>query len=78
MSDFGDSEPEDGYDADDSPSERLGNVIRRIVLLRRSLGAIATQREQLRLAQIEEDLRTILNDVGSVSCARSTNPNGGR
>jgi len=60
MTDFGDSEPEDSWDADDPIPEQLENIIRRIVLLRASVGAMATAREQLRFEHIDEDLRFIL------------------
>jgi hypothetical protein len=59
MTDFGDSEPEDSWDADDPVPEQLHNIVRRIVLLRFTLGPLATQREQLRLQHIEDDLQFI-------------------
>ena len=60
MSDFGDSEPEDSWDADDPVLEQLDNIMRRIALLRASVGAMATQREQMRFRDIDEDLRTVI------------------
>jgi len=61
--DFGDSEPEDAWDADDTIAEQLDNIRRRIELLRRSVGAMATQREQLRFQEIDVDLRSIMQRV---------------
>jgi len=63
MTDFGDSEPEDSWDADDPVLEQLDNILRRIVLLRDSVGAIATQREQQRFRDIDEDLRTVIRRI---------------
>lgn len=60
MTDFGDSEPEDGWHPDDSVLEQLDNIRRRIRLLRDSVGAVATQREQLRFRDIDVDLAFII------------------
>ncbi len=65
MPDFGDSEPEDSWDADDPIPEQLDNILRRIALLRESVGPMATQREQLRFRDIDEDLRTIIRRVAN-------------
>jgi hypothetical protein len=61
MTEFGDSEPEDGWDADDPPRELLGNIARRVLLLRGSLDAVATPRERLRFDQISEDLEHVMD-----------------
>jgi len=63
MTDFGDSEPEDSWDADDPVLEQLDNIMRRIALLRDSVGPIATQREQMRFKDIDEDLRTVIQRI---------------
>jgi hypothetical protein len=63
MTDFGDSEPEDAWDADDPIPEQLDNILRRLILLRDSVGAVATQREQLRFADTIADLRTVIRRV---------------
>jgi len=55
-----DSEPEDAWDADDSIAEQLDNIRRRIELLRRTVGPMATQREQLRFQHIDIDLKFVL------------------
>jgi len=59
--DFGDSEPEDSWHPDDPPRELLGNIARRVLLLRASLDAVATPRERLRFAQIGEDLEHVID-----------------
>jgi hypothetical protein len=59
MTDFGDSEPEDSWHPDDPVPELLGNIVRRIVLLKAALAATATQREQLRFQHVEDDLQFI-------------------
>ena len=64
MAEFGDSEPEDSWDADDPVPEQLDNILRRIALLRESVGAMATQREQMRFRDIDEDLRTVIRRLG--------------
>ena len=61
--DFGDSEPEDAWDADDSIAEQVDNIRRRIELLRRSVGPMATAREQLRFQEIDVDLKFIVQRV---------------
>jgi hypothetical protein len=61
MTDFGDSEPEDAWDADDPPRELLGNIARRILLLRSSLNAALNARERLRFDQISEDLEHVID-----------------
>ena len=61
MTDFGDSEPEDSWDPDDPPRELLGNIARRVLLLRASFDAIATPREKLRFDQISEDLEHVMD-----------------
>lgn len=58
-----DSEPEDSWDADDTVAEQLENLRRRVGVLRRSLAAMATQREQLRLEHLDTDLAFIINRV---------------
>jgi len=58
-----DSEPEDAWDADDSIAEQLDNVRRRIELLRRSVGPMATAREQMRFRDIDVDLKSIMQRV---------------
>jgi len=63
MSDFGDSEPEDSWDADDPVLEQLDNILRRVALLRESVGAMATAREQQRFRDIDEDLRTVIRRI---------------
>ena len=63
MTDFGDSEPEDSWDADDSIPEQLDNIRRRVRLLKASLLAVATQPEQQRLEGVEEDLGKIIQRV---------------
>jgi hypothetical protein len=63
MTDFGDSEPEDSWDADDPIPEQLDNILRRLVLLRDSVGAIATAREQMRFADAISDLHTVIERV---------------
>lgn len=55
MTIFGDDEPEDAWDAEDTPFEQLDNLRRRIELLRVKLDGIAPEREMLRLQQLEED-----------------------
>lgn len=61
--DFGDSEPEDAWDADDSIAEQVDNIRRRVELLRRSVGPMATAREQLRFQEIDVDLKFIVQRV---------------
>lgn len=58
MTEFGDIEPEDSWDADDSVPEMVRNILRRLALLvvLRELGEAA----QRRLELIEEDLRHVL------------------
>lgn len=63
MADFGDSEPEDSWHPDDPTLELLGNILRRVGLLKISLVGIATQREQLRLEHIDEDLTFIIERI---------------
>ena len=63
MSDFGDSEPEDSWDADDPIPDLIDNILRRVILSRDSIGPMATQREQLRFEQTIEDLKFILQRV---------------
>ena len=63
MTDFGDSEPEDSWDADDPVLEQLDNILRRVALLRESVGAMATAREQQRFRDIDEDLRTVIRRI---------------
>jgi len=53
---FGDSEPEDAWHPEDPLPVLLDNLRRRIALLRVSLVAVATAREQLRLRDLEGDL----------------------
>ena len=60
MTIFGDSEPEDSWDADDPIPTKLDNVLRRIRLLRDSVGPMATQQEQLRFRDIDKDLDDII------------------
>jgi hypothetical protein len=56
---FGDDEPEDAWDADDSPFEQLDNLRRRIRLVIEKLQGIAPEREMLRLQQLEEDFEFV-------------------
>lgn len=70
MSDFGDDDPEDGYEADDPPFERLVNIFRRLAYvrdrleLRRAAGHDSAQPEdQRRLLTIIKDLSTALDDL---------------
>ena len=63
MSDFGDSEPEDSWDADDPIPLKLENILRRIALLRNSIGPMATAREQLRFEHIDVDLAGIIAEL---------------
>ena len=58
---FGDDEPEDGWDATDDPIDQLRNLLRRVAVLRVSLEAIATDRERLRLQQLEEDFGFVIS-----------------
>ena len=60
---FGDDEPENAWDADDSIAEQVDNIRRRIELLRRSVGPMATAREQLRFQEIDVDLKFIVQRV---------------
>ena len=60
MEEFGDYEPEDAWDATDSPINQLRNLLRRVALLRATLDLIATDRERLRLEQLETDLTTVI------------------
>ena len=70
MSDFGDDDPEDGYEADDPPFERLVNIAHRLayvrdrLALRREAGHDSAQPEdQRRLLTIIKDLSTALDDL---------------
>jgi hypothetical protein len=63
MTDFGDSEPEDSWHPDDPVDQLVDNLRRRIQLLRFSLGAMATQREQLRLEHLDTDLGFIVERI---------------
>lgn len=63
MTDFGDSEPEDGWHPDDPPAILLENLVRRLVLLRASLGLIANDPERRRLRDLEDDLRFVIGKV---------------
>ena len=63
MTDFGDSEPEDAWDADDSVAEQVDNIRRRIRLLKLTIFAVATPSEQERLNGIEDDLGKIIQKV---------------
>lgn len=58
-----DSEPEDSWHPDDPIPDLLSNIVRRVALLRHTLGGVANQREQLRLSQIDEDLTFIIGRV---------------
>jgi len=58
-----DSEPEDAWHPDDAVMEQLDNIRRRIELLRRSVGPMATAREQLRFQEIDVDLRTVIQRI---------------
>ena len=57
---FGDDEPEDAWDANDHPLEQLRNLLRRVAVLKIGLEAITTDRERLRLDQLEEDLAFVI------------------
>ena len=46
---------------DDPPRELLGNIARRVLLLRASLDAVATPRERLRFDQIVEDIEHVMD-----------------
>lgn len=63
MNEFGDDEPEDAWDATDPPKEQLRNLLRRVILLRSSLDAIVTDRERLRITQLEEDLAFVAERI---------------
>lgn len=63
MTVFGDDEPEDAWDAGDPPVIKLGNIARRIALLRAGLDAVATPRERLRFEQIDEDLAHVIAEL---------------
>ena len=56
-----DSEPEDSWDPDDPPRELVGNIARRVLLLRASLDAVATDREKLRFDQVVDDLEHVMD-----------------
>jgi hypothetical protein len=60
-SEFGDSEPEDGWHPDDTIVEQLENIRRRIVLLAAAASATRwTDREDLRARHTDEDIRFII------------------
>jgi hypothetical protein len=58
-----DSEPEDSWHPDDPVPALLDNIRRRVALLKVTLVGIATQREQLRLEDIDTDLAFILKRI---------------
>jgi len=61
MSDFGDIEPEDSWDPDDPLPDLVDNLLRRLALVLVILwrGDLLTERDELRLRDIAEDLAHI-------------------
>jgi hypothetical protein len=53
---FGDDEPEDAWDANDSPAEQLGNLIKRVKVLHKSVEHFLDGRDRLRFDQLSDDL----------------------
>lgn len=60
---YGDTEPEDAYDASDPPKVRLRNIIRRLALLRSDVDYVFGERHELRLREAIDDLETLIGDV---------------
>lgn len=63
MTEFGDSEPEDSWDAGDPVVDKLANLRRRLAVIRASFDPVATVRERLRFDQFDEDLAAVIEQV---------------